>query len=172
MVEVIDEAADDGEVLAADETPEGAVTLTVARPPVTRFLEAFTPVAGSPSTGVIDISGVPTPRALYDYSCYDPTFEYDLGRDFRQFQATLGISDNSPTDERTRFEVFLDGTSSGVFDLGFGESVPITIDTTGTLRLTLVATQLVGDCNDGLTIWGDARVLGVPSEVPAPDPIG
>jgi len=53
--------------------------------------------------------------------------EYDLGRDFREFHTAFGISDEAPSTAKTRFEVFLDGTSAATNDVGLGESVPVTL---------------------------------------------
>jgi len=66
--------------------------------------------------------------------------------------------------------VFLDGTSAATNDVGLGESVPVDLDVTGVLRLKLVATAIEGPTNCGYrewsSVWVDAKILGVPSEVP------
>jgi hypothetical protein len=64
----------------------------------------------------------------------------------------------------------LDGTPVQTTDLGLGETAPLDIDVTGALRLKLTATVLSdpdeGSCSSGDAVWADAKLLGVPSEVP------
>ena len=77
------------------------------------------------------------------------------------------MSDDSPdSNSKATFEVFADGRK--VFDqaVGYGETAEIDLDVTGVLRLQLV--NGVIERGDAIVVWGDARVLGLPGEVPTP----
>ena len=50
--------------------------------------------------------------------------------------------------------------------VGYGETVEIDLDVTGVLRIQLVNGVVAG--GDATVVWGEARVLGLPGEVPPP----
>lgn len=164
-VEVIDESVADGQVTGAVEQPDGSVVLTVARPPVTRFLEQVRAVTGSPDGPTFNVSGVTYTHGVEVLPCSTQTIGYDLGRDFRRFQATAGVLDDAPSDARVRIEIVRDGQILSTNDLGLGDTAAIDIDVTGALRLEITATKIAGSQCFGVG-FGDARLLGVPSEVP------
>lgn len=93
---------------------------------------------------------------------------FDVGRDYRKVRGTVGMSDNSPSDARVKFEVLGDGRSLLAQELGLGEAVPVDLDITGVLRLELVATetQPSSTYDDATAVFGDFQVLGTPAEVP------
>lgn len=172
--EVIDESRPDGEVLSAEEQPDGTVVVTVARPPVTRFLEELSPAEGDVDSPPFNVSGTTYTHGVTAFGCGNSqVVEYDLGRDFRRFQATAGILDPEPSVTRMRLEIALDGEIVATHDLAFGETVELDFDVTGTLRLRLVLSLLEGDrfADCERIGFGDGRLLGVPSEVP-PRPTG
>jgi serine/threonine-protein kinase len=172
--ETLDAEAGDGEIVSAEEAADGTVVLTVARPPVTRYLADLEPVDNYVETGLRSISGEQFTRSLFLVAACssDPEYvEYDLGRDYRQLQMTIGLDDESPSGLRTRFEVFVDGSRVTNVDHGLGEAEPITLDVTDVLRVRFQSTVLdPSNCGyGGGSVFADARLLGVPSEVP-PDP--
>jgi serine/threonine-protein kinase len=179
VTEAIDTTKPDGTVTQATPTSGSAndVTIIVARPPVERFLASQATVSSDhPSTGVIDVSGTTYVHSIFgeveNASCSSApsrTWEYDLGRDYRRLQSTLGVSDDSPALARVRFEVFADSSPVYTMDIGLGETQPLDLDVTGVLRLKLVMTETVkfsGSCSGPVAVWADAKLLGVPSEVP------
>ena len=102
------------------------------------------------------------------------TVEYNLGKHYRQVLATAGLDDSSLySGGKILFEAFLDSRPVFAKTLGLGQAVPLRVSAQGALRLKLRLTY-VGprphECLDEIAVWGDARLLGVPSEVPTPDP--
>jgi serine/threonine-protein kinase len=171
--EVIDETKPDGTVVeAAPGSNNSEVVVTVARGPVSRFHESVAEVNGDARTGLVDVNGTTYNHSVFTnvgVNCPGQVIEYDLGRDFRRFQTAFGISDEAPSTAKTRFEVFLDGANAATNDVGLGESLPVDLDVTGVLRLKLVATAIEGPTCGNRTwssVWVDAKILGVPSEVP------
>lgn len=171
--EVINTEADDGEVLEAAEQPDGTVLLTVARPPVERFLERLRTVEGSDTQNLsmpnFNVSGTTYTHGVAISTCGADSFtvEYDLGRDFRRFLATAGIVDTAASDLRARLELSVDGAIVLTHDFVLGQTVPVDVDLTGALRIRLTVAYLSGEgCRGNGIGLGDARFAGVPSEVP------
>jgi NPCBM/NEW2 domain len=101
---------------------------------------------------------------LYAYagSGRSAALAYDTGRHYERFRATLGLRDDtSRSDIPVRFQVLADGHELFNSDLTFGQAVPIDLDITNILRLTIEVTPLKIDNNsnpDLPCVWGDARV--------------
>jgi hypothetical protein len=66
---------------------------------------------------------------------YDDFVEFNLGRDYRKFRATLGLADDSPQGVKRRFRVLADGRLLYERDFALGQSEAVTLDVTGALRL-------------------------------------
>jgi hypothetical protein len=174
--DLLDETKTDGTVVAQDPGAGGplpdSVSLQVARQPVSIYLSDLEPVEGSASPSTATVSGTPYPHSVVTYvDEYDDEpvdVGYDLGRHYRRLKATVGLSDDSPSESQVRIEVFGDGRSLFSQTVGLGTAVPVDIDVTGVLRLTISATMLNTEygCCDASIVWGDIRVLGTPSEVP------
>jgi len=167
----MDESADDGEILEAEETTPGTVVVTVARPPVTRHLEELEPVDGFRFGNPLpfNVSGTTYSHGVTLDSgafCDDPAeVEYDLGRDYRVFAAVVGLLDTSEAAARNRLEISIDGQIVATHDIGLGETVDVDIAVEGALRLRIAMTPLVeNECGD--MGFGDGRLQRVPSEVP------
>jgi hypothetical protein len=168
-VEVIDESVPDGQIVAAEEQPDGSVVLTVARPPTTRFLDALAFVdrdSADVHPPPFNISGTTYTHGVDVYvGCTDGFVEYDLGRDFRRFRATSGMDDGTASGTRARVEISLDGQIVSTNDIGLGDTIAIDLDVTGALRLRIAITTIrEDDC--AFVGFGDGRLEGVPSEVP------
>jgi len=158
-----------GALLPAD----GKAELTVARKAVGRYLADLETVesAGSFDLGndQVAINGTTYVHAVWlkRYSCDSASVQYDLGRHFRQFVSTAGLSDDSPSDAVVRMEVLADGRAVWTADLRLGKTQPIKLDVTGVLRLQLRVTTIKGECYNRAA-YADAQVFGVASEVPDP----
>jgi hypothetical protein len=88
--------------------------------------------------------------------------EYDLGRSYTRFQATVGIADDSSvTTERIRFLVIGDGQELARRDLAFGDSSALSVDVTGVLRLRIEVQKLSNSSTlspGTIAAWGEPRV--------------
>ena len=166
QVPVLDESVPSGTILSAVEEPRGTIVLTIARPPLVIYLEALSPVdnegasAGPPP---FSVAGTTYQHgALIDTRrCQNVEFvEYDLGRDFLRFVASVGVTDTTPADVRARVDITLDGVSVASADLGVGQALPIDLDVVDALRLRFTVSRTAGtDCYDvGV---GDGSFIGV-----------
>lgn len=177
--DVLDETKTDGTVLAQDPKAGGplpdSVTLQVARQPVSTYLSDLEPVEGSGYASAASVSGQAYPHSVIttpsDYSDALPVdVGYDLGRHYRRVKATVGLTDDAPSNAQVRVEILGDGRSLFSQTVGLGTAAPIDIDVTGVLRLTLSVALLNADdiecCSDTPVAWGDIRALGTPTEVP------
>lgn len=177
-VEQLDDKATDGLVTAQDPAAgapfAASVTLTVARRGVAVYLEDLSPVAGGTSEhGLEAVSGVSYTRSIALYartasgccnSAESSAAEYDLSRMFRRLRATLGPRDDSSSDVVLLFQVFADGNEVYNQQAALGQPFDLDLDMSTVLRLRIQVTAIKGS---GHGVWGDARLIGLPSEVPS-----
>ena len=73
----------------------------------------------------------------------------------------MGLSDDSPTATRVRFETVVNGATVSDQILGLGQSVPLDVDVTGRLRLRVVAIIQPGSHDDARyrADWADVRAI-------------
>lgn len=177
VTEVLDEDRTDRTIV--DQSPDAdapyrpQMDLVVARRGVGRYLVDLTSVEGEiDRVGVATVDGQEYTRSLVhsldSYRRDTDQIGYDLGRRFERFAATVGLSDDSGTDDRVRFEVMGDGTVIAEATLGLGESEVLDVDVTDVLRLELISTRL-SDPSDPDAVFADARVVGLPGQVPDRD---
>ncbi|MFJ6677392.1 protein kinase [Actinosynnema sp. NPDC091369] len=182
IVEQVDQKAADGTVLshepAAGQKVDGKVTLVVARPAVTVYLDEVKPSTGNWSTAgeafTVGMAGEQYLHALgssLDYYCTSRAnvVEYNLSKGYRRLVATAGIGDNAESaDVRVQLEVFADGRQLTTQPIEFGKVVDLDLDVTNALRLKLqwVVTSSSKTCGDSVFALGEAKLLGLASEVP------
>lgn len=168
--EVLDDGPADGEVLtttpAADEQATSEILVEVARTPVITQLADISPVGNDCSydTGDVGIDGETFPNSVFsNYS--ECGLEYNLGRDWQTLKATVGLSDDSSSAARYRFEVFGDGTSLFNEELVLGTTMEVDVPVEGVLRLRLVMTRIDDEYDTAYATWGNIRVIGSPATV-------
>jgi hypothetical protein len=154
------------------------VTLNVARQPQVSYLSDLSPAEGSANEDAVDISGKSYPHSIYLSVVYDAgDVQYDLGRNYRRFRATIGLTDDSGSSASVLYEVFADGRRIYNATLGLGQTRDLDIDMTGVLRLDLRAKSTTeAPCcpaPDVNAAFGDARILApagtqLPSASPTP----
>lgn len=177
VIEEFDESARDNEVLAqsvaATTTMPDEVDLTVAKQPVTIYLDAMESLPVSRANRLYretaQISGASFARSLvggpYGRNVGNG---WNLSRGFRELQGTIGRSDDSrDTTTEVQVEVFLDRRVVYSEVVAFGEPLEMKVDVADALRLEIVANALDGNATD--IVLGDIRLLGLPSEVPELD---
>jgi hypothetical protein len=84
--------------------------------------------------------------------------EYTLARSWTALEGTVGITDDSPTAAKMRFEAFGDGRLLYQHDFGVGQSQKARIEVSSVYRLKLVVTLLNPDSGSATGAWGDARL--------------
>lgn len=85
--------------------------------------------------------------------------EYNLGRHWHTFTATVGLRDDSPTAGSLTFEVAIDGTREYREQIRLGESRNVELDVSNALRLKMTITY-TGEDAGGVYYgsWGDAQL--------------
>jgi NPCBM/NEW2 domain len=129
--------------------------------PASQYLEALNPVAnsGDLNTGNVEVNGQNYANSVYLYLNPGPaSVSFNLGRQWRTLDTTVGVSDDSPENQKVQFQVFADQRLiyNHIFELG--QSRRITLNVTNVLRLELVATlssAYVGQTN---AVWGNANL--------------
>jgi serine/threonine protein kinase len=183
--EVLDDSVTDNTVTAQDPL-EGTsldrgdeVTLTVARRPVGVFLSTLSTVQSANAYGnngaAARVNGTTYVHPVVStVDCDRPvSLQYDLGRHYRTFDTTAGVTDDSNASGVVQFDVFVDGRSVFSQTGTLGGPVPLSVDVTGGLRLEITATRVEADCDsfystDVVAVWADAQLFGTPGEVPTP----
>ncbi|MEH6820636.1 MAG: NPCBM/NEW2 domain-containing protein [Dietzia psychralcaliphila] len=135
-------------------------------PPVpgtqTTYLRAMQIVRGGnePSKGSVNINGRAYAQSVYTsrFMTTSTNYQYDLGRNWSNFRATIGLSDTSHPDARYQFRVFVDDQQRGTWTMKLGQAQDININVSGGLRLKLEVTKTAANGNNANAAWGDARV--------------
>lgn len=76
----------------------------------------------------------------------------------------MGVTDEAPGDAKSTFEIFLDGRKAYTATMRLGKPTTLRVDVTDVLRLHMVMTSSGGQFQ---VAWGDARLIGLPGEVPS-----
>jgi hypothetical protein len=112
-----------------------------------RNLTSITAVPGGAlyAGGAVTIAGTPYPSSLRG-SNQTPSgaIEYNLNRDCKQLDATLGIDDASASGSSATISLAADGTSRLGGSFGLAQSQHVVADVTGVFRISLSATQTGG----------------------------
>ena len=169
---------------AAGQPLNGSIKLTVARQPVTVYLDTLPPVSSqtgswnNSDTG--ELSGKTYTNSLLaqlEENCNQPSYvDYNVAEGYRQFVTTAGIDDNGNNPSLTgTLEIFTDGHQVSTTTIAYGKTYPIAVDLSGVLRLRVEwqailpgADSCPGD-NDQLVL-ASAALLGLPGEVPTDTP--
>jgi hypothetical protein len=179
--EVLDSTVADNSVKAQDPTEGtslergGTVTLTVARRPVGVYLASIPAVAYSQDNGTkttAQLNGQTYIHAITQqtYCSQSSSLEYDLGRHYRTFTMTAGLSDDSSSAGQLQIDVTIDGRNIFSQVAKLGQPVTVSVDVTGGLRLAISATRVEPDCQNYsrtvTAVYGDPEIFGSPDEVP------
>lgn len=162
-----------GEVIGSEVVLRFAVSPVVGVPGVDiELIESGYEGLDHPESGPIEVNGTLYEDSLYSFRASDGVdpgdrayWEYNLGRDWEAFQATIGLSDESEFEQAGRFRVSLDGAVIWEQDVQFGQALPVDLNVSGGLRLGLEVVSL-GEGRIGL-VWGSAKMLGIPGVAPA-----
>ncbi len=176
VTEVLDAKAKDNIVVAqkpAPGQPAGdLVTVSVSRIPVVTYLADIGPVNGDVGSDTVSVNGVRYTHAISWYASCNNTqiVEYDLGKDFRRLQTTIGVTDDSDSSGAVATEIYLDDRRLAAKTTSLGKTATVSLDVTQGLRLRIQSRRT--SCTDhGINVvFGDAQLLGLPSESGTPSP--
>jgi hypothetical protein len=122
--------------------------------------------------GTQEINGEAYTRNLtFGWECSSPHekyTDYNLGRHYDRFQATIGPGDRST--QSYHFEVWLDDSKAYSGTLRHGQSKKLDLSVQNVLKLRVGACSLQEDPSSYQSggVYGDPRVIGKASEVPPP----
>ncbi|WP_394361966.1 protein kinase [Amycolatopsis sp. SB7-3] len=179
IIDSIEQTGKPGTVIGQEPKPgdqlNGKIKLTVAREAVQVYLDELEPVRGewSSQSAAGRVGGKVLTHTVHDeLGCSNAAqaVEYNLAKGFRRLLATAGIDDDSrDTELKVQLEIFADGRKLTSSVLEYGKSIEVNVDLSGVLRLR-VQWQPLGsnsDCFGGTVDVGEARLLGLPGEVPS-----
>jgi serine/threonine protein kinase len=150
-------------------------TAATGLPTSAQFLTADDPVDrdnrgtnGSEQTGTFSTSGRQYGHAIsMGVFCYnrdggDYWIDYNLGRSWSTFTATVGLRDDSPASSTASYTVLLDSKTVANGQLSLGTATPINIPVSGGLRLRLQMNNpspgvktCTGNPSRAQVVWGD-----------------
>ncbi|MDT0329950.1 protein kinase domain-containing protein [Nocardiopsis lambiniae] len=111
-----------------------------------------------PETGRAEVDGQAYTRAIVPGFCMqhssscDGWADYNLGRKWSTFTATIGVDDNSSASATTTFTVYTDGEPEVTETLRLGETLDIEVDVRDALRLRI---EVDSDQNGVYPVWAD-----------------
>jgi hypothetical protein len=139
------------------------VRLQVARRPVVHYLAALTPISGNTESGTQRIANTDYPNSIFFDYCTgysEDVIEFHLGKQYRRFQATIGLSDETPSGRNGTFQVLADGRVLAAETVLVGRAK--TLDVGVSDRQRLILRTGCSRSGDSVRVWGDARLLGTP----------
>ena len=100
--------------------------------------------------------------AQFCFGSNERKWTYVLGRKYSSFQGVLGLSDNSVSTAKIRFEILADGRPVYSKDLQVGQSAALNVPVSNVLHLELDTTLLTqdGGCGAATGEWANIHVVG------------
>jgi hypothetical protein len=127
------------------------------------YLETLRPSGALPHKGVATINGTNYQNSIwYDPSQADPdsntiTSTWSLGGNYHQFEAWVGMTDDSSYAGPTSFQVWLDGTRVALQPMSRAQDAyDLQVDLKGAQQLTL--TMVLANNIYDTPIWGNAQL--------------
>lgn len=112
-------------------------------------------------TGVIEAGGDTLAHAVYhrQFQQGDQAYlEYDLSRDYAELSFQAVVSDASATSAKVRFEIYLDNKIVKSVVTTFGSPTPVSVPTTGALRLRILLVRVDGTSGSILAGMAEATI--------------
>jgi hypothetical protein len=161
---------------SASASATASAAVATGNPTVEQYLDELQPVEGRFDSGkqTGNVAGKVSVHTVATslYECSEADFvEYNISKGYRKFTAAAGIDDNSADSGlKVQLEVFGDGKKLLSTTLEINKMSPVDLDVTGVLRLKIgwqpvKAGQNCGPAGNQLDL-GEAKLLGVPGEVP------
>ena len=178
-VDSVDTQHSDGTVIAQDPaagaTLGSSMTLTVARAPVTVYLDSMQPATGgwNGEYHTASLAGKTYTDAVgmqIEACDSGQTIEYNLSKGYRKLVATAGIDDGAADSGlKVQLQLFADGRQIFNQIVSYGAPVALNADVAGVLRLKIQLNPIPDQScpNDNDFALGTAELLGLPGEVPA-----
>ena len=150
---------------SASATPTPSATASPALATSIEDLQTTTDTEPYDTQGVAEVNGVSYPDSLGAQFCFgsnERMWTYVLERKYSILQGTIGLSDNSTSAAKIRFEVLADGRLVYSKDLQVGQSAALNVSVSNVLQLgldTILLTQ-AGGCGQATGEWASVQVTG------------
>jgi len=141
------------------------VTVVVATPPSSVYLDEVSLLSSSCSTGELKINGAAHRHGLTCSVGTDTNIEVLLDRGVARVAGTLGVPDTGEQQDAVRVVISGDGRELARQDVHYGAGVPLDIGTADVLRLTITVTTLSGDQSSPSLALGDVVLYGAPDTI-------
>jgi NPCBM/NEW2 domain len=140
------------------EVPSPAPSASSSR----QYLAELTPVSGNVDlyTGSAAVNGSNYLNSVMLYMALggSTSAAYNIERQWRSLEATVGLRDDSPQKEEFELQVFADGNPIYSHLFGLGQSQHIKLNIVGVLRLELRGTLVGALYGDAYGVWGNAAL--------------
>ena len=151
-----------GEGFGPTPSPDSTLMSPSAQPSTPQqYLAQLSPIEGgdnpSVTTGTWTMNLKPYDHSI-GISGACGTIGYNINRNYRLFQATVGMTDDAPSGTRLQFGVFIDGTQVAHQNVELGSPQPIQATVTNGLRLRLEVQPASGVPCSTVGVWGQARL--------------
>lgn len=141
------------------------VTVVVAAPPSSVYVDEVSLLSGGCSAGELKINGAAHRHGLTCSVGRETAVEVLLDRGVARIAGVAGIPDTGEPADAVTLVVTGDGRELARVDLRYGASTPIDLDTTGVLRLTMTVTALSGEDTSPSLALGDVVLYGAPATI-------
>ncbi len=131
-----------------------------ATPPARLFLTDLDSFEVSTQwSGPATVNGQTYAHSVIECDCNGSTVYASLERRFSLLQATIGITDDAPTDTKIEFAAYSEQGLIFSRTMSFGQSAPVSIDVRGVLHLELKVVQISPSGTESLwAAWGNAEL--------------
>ncbi|MDT0331493.1 NPCBM/NEW2 domain-containing protein [Nocardiopsis lambiniae] len=145
-------------VTSSPDDPQEDVSAPVSPSPERKSLLGLSRTSSThhQDTGTVRVGGDTYTEAVHLGSCALCSMEYDLGKDWTTFEATIGLADDSEEGAEVTFRMYADSDPVLSHTLSRGEVEEISIDVAGALYLKLEAERV---SSGGIAVWGDPAVF-------------
>lgn len=149
---------------ASSQTPEAPASAGQAASAAgkSQYLSNLHSVArsGGLLTGDLQVNDSDYPHSVIQSLGPGPdSVSYDIGRQWRMLDMTLGLSDSTTGDETVRFQVKADNRIIYTGNVTFGQSRHVRLDVTGVARLDLITTLMSDKTGSVFSDWANAELL-------------
>jgi NPCBM/NEW2 domain-containing protein/PASTA domain-containing protein len=141
------------------------VTVVVAAPPSSVYVDEVALLSGGCSAGELKINGGAHRHGLTCSVGREATIEVLLDRGVTRIAGVVGIPDTGEQADAVTLVVAGDGRELARVEPRYGADSPIDLDTTGVLRLTMTVTASSGEDTSPAIAFGDVVLYGAPATI-------
>jgi hypothetical protein len=158
-------ACDSGNTSVSSQVPEAPTSTgqAASTAPASQYLSNFDSVASSGSlfAGNLEVNGRHYRNSVMQILDPGPdSVSYNLRRQWRTLEMTLGLSDSSTENEMLQFRVTADDRIIYTGNFTRAQSRHVRLNVAGVLRLDLTTTLVSDYTGSADAVWGSVKLLG------------